>query len=95
MPDIIKGKASCWSIQEELNDNPYYSDLQAKVMNLLNCGTQMWNNMFCEMRDKGFIVRSKNQQGKAVWMLPSAKPKPVQTDMYAPAPADSGGSPSS
>ena len=81
---------------EALKTGPlYYSDLQAKVMNLLNCGTQMWNNMFCEMRDKGFIVRSKNQQGKAVWMLPSAKPKAVQTDMYASAPADSGGSPSS
>ena len=23
MPDIIMGKASCWPIQEELNDNPY------------------------------------------------------------------------
>lgn len=27
MPDIIKGKASCWPIQEELSDNPYFKKM--------------------------------------------------------------------
>ena len=60
---------------EALKAGPlFYSDLQTRVMQLLNCGTQMWNNMFCEMRDKAVIVRSKNHDGKAVWMLPSSRP---------------------
>lgn len=83
---------------EALKTGPlYYSDLQTRVMQLLNCGTQMWNNMFREMRDKGFIVRSKNAEGKAVWSIPSqpAKSQPVQTDMYEALAADSGDSPSS
>ena len=84
---------------EALKAGPlFYSDLQARVMQLLNCGTQMWNNMFCEMRDKGVIVRSKNHDGKAVWTLPSPKPAraiPRQTDMYENLAADSGDSPSS
>ena len=82
---------------EALKAGPlYYSDLQAKVMNLLNCGTQMWNNMFCEMRDKGFIVRSKNNSGKTVWMLPSSQsPKLQQPDIFDCLAADSGDSPSS
>jgi hypothetical protein len=82
---------------EALKAGPlYYSDLQAKVMNLLNCGTQMWNNMFCEMRDKGFIVRSKNNNGKTVWMLPSSQsPKLQQHDIFDGLAADSGDSPSS
>lgn len=84
---------------EALKTSPlFYSDLQAKVMNLLNCGTQMWNNMFCEMRDKGYIVRTKNHDGKAVWTLPTsqtAKSAPQQTDMFDALAADSGDSPSS
>lgn len=50
----------------------YYSDLETKVINLLKCGTPLWNNMFCELRDSGYIVRDKNSQNKAVWKL--AKP---------------------
>ena len=60
---------------EALKAGPlFYSDLQTRVMQLLNCGTQMWNNMFREMRDKAVIVRSKNHDGKAVWQLPSSRP---------------------
>lgn len=73
---------------EALKAGPlYYSDLQKKIMDLLNCGTQLWNNMFCEMRDKGCIVRSKNASGKSVWALPASqvanpKPQPLQPDMF-------------
>lgn len=83
---------------EALKTGPlFYSDLQAKVMNLLNCGTQMWNNMFREMRDKAVIVRSKNHDGKAVWILPSSQSKPEaqQSDMFEALVSDSGDSPSS
>ena len=88
---------------EALKTGPlYYSDLQAKVMTLLNCGTKMWNNMFCAMRDKGFIVRAKNQQGNAVWLLqsaPAAMPQPAEPDLFdvieAELAADAGESPSS
>lgn len=84
---------------EALKTGPlYYSDLQAKVMDLLNCGTQLWNNMFCEMRDKCYIVRSKNASGKSVWTLPVsqvAKPQPVQPDIFEAFAAVSGDSPSS
>ena len=52
--------------------------------------------MFCEMRDKGFIVRSKNNSGKTVWMLPSSQsPKLQQPDIFDCLAADSGDSPSS
>ena len=59
----------------------YYKDLQAAVTRLLNCGTPLWNNMFCEMRDTGAIVRSRNSQGKTVWTLP-ARQSPIQPDLY-------------
>ena len=82
---------------EALKAGPlFYSDLQAKVLALLGCTTQMWNNMFREMRDRGAIIRTKNQEGKSVWQLPSAQTKqPLQTDMYDQLAADSGESPSS
>ena len=73
---------------EALKAGPlYYCDLQKKVMDLLNCGTQLWNNMFCEMRDKGCIVRFRNASGKTVWTLPISqvakpKPHPLQPDMF-------------
>lgn len=57
---------------EALKTGPmFYSDLQKKVMNLLNCETNMWNKIFKEMRDKGYIVNTKNQEGKSVWQLPT------------------------
>ena len=73
----------------------FYSDLQTKVQQLLNCGTQMWNNMFREMRDKGAIVRSKNRDGKTVWQLPAGKTTITHPDMFEKASAVSGESPSS
>ena len=82
---------------EALKAGPlYYNDLQAKVQTLLNCGTEMWNNMFCDMRDRGAIVRSKNKEGKAVWQLPTAQaPQPIQTEIFNQPATDSGESPSS
>ena len=82
---------------EALKAGPlFYSDLQAKVQSLLNCGTEMWNNMFNRMRDSGVIVRSKNREGKAVWQLPAAQSRQsVQLDMFDRFAADSGDSPSS
>ena len=82
---------------EALKAGPlFYSDLQTRVMQLLNCGTQMWNNMFREMRDSGVIVRSKNHDGKAVWTLPASKPaQPQQADMFDALASVSGDSPSS
>ena len=57
---------------EVLKTGPmFYSDLQKKVQHLLNCETNMWNKMFCEMRDRGYIVKSTDQNGKSVWKLPS------------------------
>ncbi len=84
---------------EALKTGPlFYSDLQTKVMTLLNCSTLMWNNMFCEMRDKGYIIRLKNHEGKAVWSLqtsPSVSPRPVQTNLFEALTTVSGDSPSS
>jgi len=82
---------------EALKAGPmYYTDLQVKVQALLNCGTEMWNNMFRDMRDRGAIIRTKNKEGKAVWQLPSAPAsKPIQTDLFNQTAADSGESPSS
>ena len=86
---------------EALKAGPlFYSDMQARVQKLLNCGTDMWNNMFREMRDSGAIIRTKNKDGKAVWQLPpvqpeTSKPQPVQPDMFDQASAVSGDSPSS
>ena len=82
---------------EALKAGPlFYSDLQARVLALLGCTTQMWNNMFREMRDRGAIIRTKNSEGKSVWQLPSAQTKqPLQTDMYDQLATDSGESPSS
>ena len=62
---------------EALKTGPlFYSDLQAKVQTLLNCSTQMWNNMFCQMRDTGAIIRVKNKDGKYVWQLPGTGDSP-------------------
>ena len=81
---------------EALKAGPlYYSDLQARVMKLLNCSTEMWNNMFRDMRDSGAIIRSKNKEGKAVWQLPNNNSQPTQTDMFEQQAAVSGDSPSS
>lgn len=81
---------------EALKAGPlFYSDLQVRVQKLLNCGTEMWNNMFRDMRDSGAIIRSKNKDGKAVWQLPNEKPQPTQTDMFKQQTAVSGDSPSS
>ena len=81
---------------EALKAGPlFYSDLQIKVQKLLNCGTEMWNNMFRDMRDSGAIIRTKNKEGKAVWQLPNEKPQPTQTDMFKQQAAVSGDSPSS
>ncbi len=79
---------------EALKAGPlFYSDLQQKVQTLLNCGTSMWNNMFCEIRDKGYIVRSKNHEGKAVWQL--CQPATSQPDLFGHPDAGPGDSPSS
>ena len=76
---------------EALKAGPlYYSDLQQKVQSLLNCGSQMWNNMFCEMRDRGAIIRKRNNEGRYVWQLPDAQP-----DLFSKSGADTGESPSS
>ena len=86
---------------EALKTGPlYYTDLQAKVMTLLNCSTLMWNNMFREMRDHGFIVRVINAKGKAVWQLPSAQTSTdastvTEFDLFDQIAADQGVSPSS
>ena len=81
---------------EALKAGPlFYSDLQVRVQKLLNCGTEMWNNMFRDMRDSGAIIRSKNKDGKAVWQLPTGKSQPTQTDMFNKTAAVSGDSPSS
>ena len=81
---------------EALKAGPlYYNDLQVKVQALLNCGTQMWNNIFREMRDRGAIVRVKNREGKSVWQLAVQKPQPQQQDMFQELSAVSGESPSS
>ena len=66
----------------------YYSDLQMRVQELLNCGSSMWNNMFCTMRNRGAIVRVINREGKAVWQLPTVAPvKPIQKNLFG-LPAD-------
>ena len=84
----------------DINDGIRAQAVQARVQKLLNCGTDMWNNMFREMRDSGAIIRTKNKDGKAVWQLPpvqpeTQKPQPVQPDMFDQASAVSGDSPSS
>ena len=66
----------------------YYSELQSRVQELLNCSTRMWNFMFTSMRDRGAIVRVVNREGRAIWQLPSAAPpQPSQRDLFEP-PAD-------
>ncbi len=65
----------------------HYLDLQRRVVELLNCGLPMWNNMFREMRDKGFIVRLINSAGKATWTLAAspaaeAAPAPAEADLF-------------
>ena len=74
---------------EALKAGPlYYSDLQMRVQELLNCGSSMWNNMFCTMRNRGAIVRVINREGKAVWQLPTVAPvKPMQKNLFG-LPAD-------
>ena len=84
---------------EALKAGPlYYSALQNRVQSLLNCGTQMWNNMFCAMRNRGAIVRSKNSEGKAVWQLSASASSSTQStaepDLFDQIAADLGVSPS-
>ena len=73
---------------EALKAGPlHYLDLQRRVVGLLNCGLPMWNNMFREMRDKGFIVRLINSAGKATWTLAAspaaeAAPAPAEADLF-------------
>ena len=73
---------------EALKAGPlHYLDLQRRVVELLNCGLPMWNNMFREMRDKGFIVRLINSAGKATWTLAAspaaeAAPAPAEADLF-------------
>ena len=70
---------------EALKTGPmYYNDLQTRVINLLRCGTPMWNNMFCEMRDAGYIVRTKNNQGKSVWKLATANSQQQELPLEQP-----------
>ena len=82
---------------EALKAGPlFYSDLQVKVQSLLNCSTQMWNNMFREQRDRGTIVRVKNRDGKAMWQLAASNASaPSQPDLFNQHAAVSGDSPSS
>lgn len=57
---------------EALKTGPmFYSDLQNKVRNLLNCGFNMWYSMYKEMRNSGYIINTKDQNGKSVWQLPT------------------------
>ena len=55
----------------------FYTELRQKVMSLLKCGTGMWDNIFREMRDTGYIIKTKNKEGKSVWQLPK---RPDQGD---------------
>ncbi len=82
---------------EVLKTGPlYYTDMMKRVMELLNCGTPMWNFMFTTMRNSGGIVRVINREGKAVWQLPTSNPaQPLQTNLFG-LPADfEAGSPTS
>ena len=66
----------------------YYNEMQTRVIGLLNCGSSMWNNMFCTMRNRGAIVRVINREGKAAWQLPTVAPvKPIQKNLFG-LPAD-------
>ena len=57
---------------EALKTGPmFYSDLQNKVRDLLNCGFNMWYSMYKEMRDSGYIINTKDKEGKSVWQLPT------------------------
>lgn len=70
---------------EALKAGPlFYTDLQTKVMSLLNCGTPMWNMMFREMRERGSIVRTCNRDGKAVWKLASGQSSHNEADDQVP-----------
>ena len=85
---------------EALKAGPlYYSDLQTRVMCLLNCTTPMWNSLFRDMRDRGAIVRLTNREGKAIWQLPnklpaSETPTAAEPDLFDQIAADLGVSPS-
>lgn len=50
----------------------FYTDMQKKGQAMLNCGSGMWNMMFKEMRETGYIINAKNEDGKSVWRLPAA-----------------------
>lgn len=70
---------------EALKAGPlYYSDLQAKVQALLKCGSKMWNRMFCEMRDHGAVIRSRNSEGKTVWKLSATAASQQQVSASQP-----------
>ncbi|MBO4801759.1 MAG: hypothetical protein J5545_07830 [Bacteroidaceae bacterium] len=75
-----------------------YIEMQTRVQTLLNCGAQMWNNMFCRMRDAGFIVRLINSKGKSIWQLSSKQsvseaPTETEPDLFDQIAADLGESP--
>lgn len=70
---------------EALKAGPlHYYDLQNKVQTLLNCGTQMWNSMFRQMRSSGAIVRGTNSIGQSMWQLPvkEAEQKPQEPELF-------------
>ena len=70
---------------EALKAGPlHYYDLQKKVQTLLNCGTQMWNSMFRQMRSSGAIVRGTNSIGQSMWQLPvkEAEQKPQEPELF-------------
>ena len=83
---------------EALKAGPlYYTDMQKRVLELLNCGTPMWNHMFNEMRKRGAIIRTVNREGKAVWQLSSTivRTQPPQSDLFGPLADFEGVSPTS
>lgn len=70
---------------EALKAGPlHYYDPQRKVQTLLNCGTQMWNSMFRQMRSSGAIVRGTNSIGQSMWQLPvkEAEQKPQEPELF-------------
>ena len=83
---------------EALKAGPlYYTEMQKRVLELLNCGTPMWNHMFNVMRKRGAIVRTINREGKAVWQLSSTSVRThtTQSDLFGPLADFEGVSPTS
>ena len=83
---------------EALKAGPlYYTEMQKRVLELLNCGTPMWNHMFNVMRKRGAIVRTINREGKAVWQLSSTSVRThtTQSELCGPLADFEGVSPTS